>query len=336
MSLTIKSAKDVEEKTWEHYGKDILPKGAVSIIAGQGGAGKSTYMCYLAELLAKEAKVLIVSNEEDAGIIKGRLAEDSPVDIASFSSNEKHLKITNADLLSTLDVYDVVFADSMITFNEGKELNKAGTAESFLSQFVAKVTNTNKSLVFLAHTVKGTANTLKEMISGSERLYSGVRHCKVLLNDRLNHKRYIADAKDNTGLPEDLKYELISGVKPNGATIITELLSTDEDMDKLVYLNSQDAKRKRWDKEMFAKERDNELESEQPPATIRRVVREFKDSTFTPTDLIRKLGNNEYTYFVNKLKDTGDEWCIKSKEGKFVTYHFTEKTLTWLGQHPSE
>ena len=330
MSFSIIDQSQVEPKEYEHYGKNMIPKGCVSIIAGQGGAGKSTFMCYMAERLCTEGKTIVVSNEEDAGVIKGRFKSDSKISIASFSSNADNSKITKEDLLSIIDSFDIIFVDSMITFNAGKDLNKSGTAEAFLSPFVSKVVGTNKSLVFLCHTNKGGGNSLKDMVSGSERVVSGVRHCKVLLNDQINGKRYVADVKDNTGLPEGIKYEVISGKKSEKITVVVELVSTDEDMDKIAYLNSKDAKTKKWDREMFAKSSDEELLKAVPPASIQRVLSSCKGKDITPLYITTQMGNNEYNYFSQQVTKTGEKWVTKTKNGKNVTYHFTEQSLEWL------
>lgn len=327
MSYVIQKQREVNAIVYEHYG-GILPKGCVTIIAGQGSSGKSTLLCYLAEHFSSEAKVVLVSNEEDAGIIRGRLNDDGQVDIISFSANEGHAKITKEDVLEIIDLYDIIFVDSLVTLNGGKDINKSGTAEALLSPFIGKVVGTNKSLVFLHHTNKGGGDSLQDMVSGSERLVSGVRHCRLVLNDRLNNRRFLAMSKDNTGLPLT-NYEIIAAQKTLGCSatiVVTDLVSTTEDMDKIVYMNTRAAKIKLWDKELA------KMEKTDPPAVIQRVLKHFSGRTITPSD-VQELGVNEYKYFSDAVTKNGDKWVVREKANTFVTYKFTEDALDWLTFH---
>lgn len=334
MSFKILELEEIEAKEYEHYGGNMIPKGCLSILAGQGKAGKSTFMCYLAERLYTEGKTVIVSNEEDAGIIKSRFRPHSKVSIVSFSSNPDASKIKKEDLLEIIDSYDIILVDSMITFNEGKDLNKSGTAEAFLAPFISKVVGTNKSIVFLCHTNKGNGNSLKDMISGSERITSGARHCKVLLLDERNGKRFVADVKDNTGLPEGIKYEIVSERKGEKTVIVKELIPTDEDLDKIVYLNSRDAKIKKWNKELFSK--DAKEKKEKLPLSIQRVLKSCGGEEIDPSYVVNELGENERIYFSEQIKKTGNKWVTKTKKGRQVTYHWTEEALEWLREQEDD
>lgn len=334
MSFRILELEEIEAKEYEHYGGNMIPKGCLSVIAGQGKAGKSTFMCYLAERLCTEGKTVIVSNEEDASIIKNRFRSHPKVSVVSFASNPDSSKIKKEDLLKIADFYDIILVDSMVTFNEKRDLNKSGTAEAFLAPFVSKVVGTNKSIVFLCHTNKGNVNSLKDMVSGSERVTSGVRHCKVLIWDERNGKRYVEDVKDNTGLPEGIKYEIISEKKSEKTVVVKELIPTDEDLDKIVYLNSRDAKIKRWNKELFSK--DIKEKKEEPPLSIQRVLKSCDGKEIDPSYIINNLGENEQNYFNLQIKKTGDKWVTRTKDGRQVTYHWTEEAIEWLREQDED
>lgn len=331
MSYRVLSKQEIEPEFYEHY-CGIIPKGGLTMIAGQGGSGKSTFLCWLAEYLSREGKTIIVSNEEDASIISSRLSENANVDIASFSENYEAMKIELSDLFELIDAYDIVLIDSLVTFNEGKDINKAGTAEAFLFPFIAKVVGTNKAVVFLHHTNKGGGNTLQDMVSGSERLVSGVRNCRILINDKMHNRRFFAFSKDNTGL-EEIHYEIISKEKEtkNGAKvwIVDRLVETNEDMDKIAYMNSRNAKIKQWDKEMSAETDKIEPPKETPPSAIARILENAAGEELTPT-MIRGLGGHEYQYFINSVRKTGDKWVVREKNGREVTYKWTERALEWL------
>lgn len=329
MSFRVLKQSEVEPTFYEHYGQ-LIPKGAVSIIAGTGGSGKSTFLCWLASYLSHEGKTVIVSNEEAAGVISSRFELDTDVDIISFSENYDSMKIELSDMEEIIERYDIVLVDSLITFNEGKDINKSGTAEAFLSPFVAKVVRTDKAIVFLHHTNKGGGNSRQDMVTGSERLVSGVRHCDLLVWDKINDRRFFIPAKDNTGL-EGIDYEVFSREKDLGngriIKVVDRLVETKEDVDKIIYLNSRNAKIKQWDKEMFA--RAAEEKAPTPPASIARVLR-FVEGKDTTPDTVKSISENEYKYFNNSVKKTGDEWVVKDKNAGKVTYKWTEKALEWL------
>lgn len=328
--MNLKKVKDTRPISYGYY-DGLIPKGCVTIIAGQGEAGKSTLMCYLAETLSRIAKTIIVSNEEDAGIISGRIRPESDVTIASFSQEDNHRKITPKELLDVINDFDLIFVDSLVTFNEGKDINKSGTAEAFLTPFVAKVVDTNKALVFLHHTNKGGGDTLQDIVSGSERLVSGVRHCKVVINDKLNGRRFLCVAKDNTGMKR-VNLEII-GEKlrlPDGGdmTVIRELVPTPVDIEKIIYMNSRESKRKKWDREIFANAEQDAEQIETPPEIIRLVLMASKGKPVDRYFISEQTGRYQtWNYAVNK---TGNKWVYKTKNGREVTYHFNDLSLEWL------
>lgn len=331
-------AKDVKAEEYEHFGGNLLPKGCLSILAGSGGAGKSVFMCYLAERLCTEGRVAIVSNEEEASKIKTRLSEDAKITIISFSSNPDNSKLTKEDLLDIVDNYDIVFFDSLITISSDGDLNKASSVESLLSPFISKLAGTNKALMILHHTNKGNASSLKDMVSGSERVTSGVRHCKVLIWDERGDRRFLVNVKDNTGLPWGLKYELLSEKRDEKTTVFIDMVPTEEDMDKIVYLNSEKFKIKMWEKEYKEEkkeESDGSTKSQLPPS-LQRVLKSSNGEDITPNDIISNLGEHEYIYFTNQLRRTGNKWVTKTKNGRQVTYHWTEEAIEWLREQDED
>lgn len=315
----------------ENYGyyDGMIPKGCVTIIAGQGASGKSTLMCYLATTLERVAKTLIVSNEEPFGIIASRVGKYSDVDIASFTQQPNNRKITREELIHSLEDYDLVFVDSLITFNGGKDINKSGTAEEFLEPFVRAVANSEKAIVFLHHTNKGGGDSLQDIVSGSERLVSGVRHCKIVINDQMHERRFLCVVKDNTNM-KSANLEIISEelVFPDGGsmTVIKKLVPTTVDMEKIIYENSKASKIKRWDKEIFAERRKGKI-LETPPMSIQKVLLASNGE-----DVDRAFVDNmgAYSAWNSSLSRSGTKWVTKTKVGTRVTYHFTDLAKEWL------
>lgn len=330
--MIINKSGDLPAMSYGYY-DGMIPKGCVTIIAGQGASGKSTLMCYLAETLSRVAKTLIVSNEEDARIISARIRPvEYNVDIASFSQQPDNRKITRDELLQSLEEYDLVFVDSLVTFNDGKDINKSGTAEEFLTPFVRAVANSDKAIVFLHHTNKGGGDSLQDIVSGSERLVSGVRHCKVVINDQMHGRRFLCVVKDNTNM-KTTNLEIISEKirLPDGGdmTVIQELVPTTVDMEKIIYENSKASKIKKWDREIFAEEKARPI-VEEPPESVKRVLLHFGSNDLAMQDVKIELGENEYSYFGAAMKRTGDKWAERMKNGREITYRWTEKALSWL------
>lgn len=328
--MNIAKASDLPSMSYGYY-DGMIPKGCVTIIAGQGASGKSTLMCYLAETLSRVAKTLIVSNEEDARIISARIRSiEHSVDIASFSQQPDNQKITRSDLLQALEEYDLVFVDSLVTFNDGKDINKSGTAEEFLTPFVRAVANSDKAIVFLHHTNKGGGDSLQDIVSGSERLVSGVRHCKVVINDQMHERRFLCVVKDNTNM-KTTNLEIVSEKirLPDGGdmTIIQELVPTTVDIEKIIYENSKASKIKKWDREIFA-ENKKSLRIETPPYQI-RVVLEASNGEEVTTRFIKEQTDN-YQPWLRAVEKTGDKWVEKVKNGRVVAYKWTDLALEWL------
>lgn len=329
--MNTRKVKDVNSESYGYY-DGMIPKGCITIIAGQGASGKSTLMCYLASSLSRNARTLIVSNEEPSGIIAGRINKYCDVTIASFSEQEDCRKITAQEVIDALKDFDLIFVDSLVTFNDGKDINKAGTAEAFLTPFVRAVVGTEKAIVFLHHTNKGGGDTLQDIVSGSERLVSGVRHCKIVINDKIHERRFLCVAKDNTGLPER-NLEIISNriELPDGGDtwVIKDLVPTAVDIEQIIYENSKAAKIKRWDKKMYT-ELKKDATVETPPSSIQRVLSSCKGKDINPSYITTELGSNEYNYFIQQVNRTHDKWVTKTKEGTRVTYHFTDLAKEWL------
>lgn len=336
--MHISRTRDITLENYGYY-DGMIPKGCVTIIAGQGASGKSTLMCYLASTLERVAKTLIISNEEPEGIIASRVGQYSNVGIASFTGQIDNRKLTKDDLLEALEDYDLVFADSLITFNEDKDINKAGTAESFLTPFVRAVANSDRALVFLHHTNKGGGDSLQDIVSGSERLVSGVRHCKVVINDQMHGRRFLCVVKDNTNMrATNLEIIAEKQVFPDGGsmTVVKELVPTTIDMEKIIYENSKASKIRRWDKEIFAETKEQvKTTPPSPPVSIARVLLASNGEDMT-TGKVRALGANEYKYFVTSVRKTGVTWVTKERDSKRVTYKWTPQALAWLNWKSEE
>ena len=209
MDIEFIEGKYIQPKVYDFF-DGIIPKGCVTLLAGQGESGKTTLACYMADTISRNAKVAFFEAEESENYLVSRLDPETSVCVAHLKNGQ--MQFTTESIIKSLEKFDIIFVDSLRSLAGGKDINRASVAEKFLLPFINATKDTEKSIVFLAHTNKGNQDSIQDMISGSERLVSAVRHCKVVINDRLNGRRFLTIAKDNTNAKR-IDYEILSHEK---------------------------------------------------------------------------------------------------------------------------
>lgn len=338
MKLSSKTNKSIRPKAWDFWHLDFIPKGCIVLLVGAGGSGKSTFMSWLAERVCNEqCRVAILSNEEEAGIIAARSDPFSRVTIASRFDEDINRKITTEDIVDTLEDYEVLFVDSLRTVTD-LDLRYSQNVEKAFDPFLKAVSGTNKTIVFLHHPNKGGGDTLQDIVSGSERLVSGVRHCDLTIKDDVGEQRLITVAKTNCFKDDPVanhSFVIVPTTRTleGGETVVvvSKLVPFLGDIEEIIYRNSQKAKQKKWDKKIYA-EMNEGKETEIPPASMQRVLLSCRGKDINPEYITTQIGNNEYNYFTQQIKKTGEKWVTKTKDGKEVTYHFTDLAKEWLEQ----
>lgn len=327
--MKIMDKKDIKPRVYDFF-DGIIPKGCITLLAGQGGSGKTTLACYLADSISYNAKVLFIECEESEHFISARLSPESKVKIAMLEENE--LQYTTEQVLKVLPEFDIIFIDSLRSLAGGKDINKASVAEQFLLPFIKATKGSEKSIVFLAHTNKGSQDSLQDMISGSERLSSGVRHCKIVINDKLSGRRFLTIAKDNTNCdPSD--FEIISNEKTfedqsGSIWVVSRLHKTLVDIEEIIIRNSRKFKEDLVRKKLSL-ENQNKRE-EIIPKSIREVL---LASSGEPVDSTFISLHSKIISWGDALRRTGEIWVTKTRDGRRVTYHWTEKALNWLKEN---
>lgn len=129
--------------------------GSVNLIAGQPGIGKSTLLLQLAELLAKQQKVLYISGEESShqiGLRAKRLGVDnSKLQLATSTSADDI-----ANTISSSD-YDIVIVDSIQTLACEAITSSAGTVSQISNAthlLMAAAKPTNTAVILVGHVTK--------------------------------------------------------------------------------------------------------------------------------------------------------------------------------------
>ena len=225
--ININSISKIEAKEAEFIGKSWLPfpKRAVSLVTAGGGVGKSFLLLQAALRMIDEdnVKVFMWLSEDPVELSKFRyemivnkvLQGDKQkykdnLDIAGSDSETIHFleedrnKISISGLFyqfkAMMKSYDVIILDPLIAMFGGDENNNAH-AKKFINLFSRWATVENKTIIFIHHGTKNTAQS-----RGASAFVDAVRlvyQIELLKDDSETqideHLRLITLAKDNNG-----------------------------------------------------------------------------------------------------------------------------------------
>ena len=225
--INVKSISSIEAKEADFFGKEWLPfpKKAVSLVTAGGGVGKSFLMLQAAMRMIDEAGVNVfmwlsedpveLSRFRFEMIAKNVLQKDfnnygRKLDIAGSDSETIHFLVEERNKLQVsglfyqfkamLKKYDVIILDPLIAMFGGDENNNAH-AKQFINLFSRWATMENKTIIFIHHGTKNTAQS-----RGASAFVDAVRlvyQVEVIKNDESkqieDHLRQITLAKDNNG-----------------------------------------------------------------------------------------------------------------------------------------
>ena len=165
----------------------IFPCGRLSLIAGDGGSGKTYFALYFALLFVKEnpgKTVFLLLAEDDEWTVKRRLERlveqypyldsknrlnihyiaDRDIEVAELDTfSKKIIYREKSELRETIRSYDVSIIDPLVNLLPADE-NDNFSAKEFCKLMKGFVWGTDKSLVFLHHVAKGD---LKDLTSES-------------------------------------------------------------------------------------------------------------------------------------------------------------------------
>lgn len=328
-----KKYQDAKPKTWKFWHADFIPKGCITLLVGEGGSGKSTFMSWLADKISKnDCRVAIVSNEEDLDKLTARANPSTDVTFFARSEEENYKKITQQDILDILPDFDVIFVDSFITICP-IDCRYAQKVEESFDPFIKAVLGTDKSIVFIHHPNKNGGDSLQNIVAGSERMVSVVRHCNLAINDRIGDRRIITVAKSNcfsTSKNHSFIIYATDRVLPDGGVVkvVDYLAPFTEDLEEVLWKNSKRGKEFLYKKNILKE--NNRFERECPPNVIKDILLLSQGEDVNTKFIIENAKISTWFY---ALKNTGEKWIIKIKDGKNVTYHWTDEALDWLENH---
>ena len=225
--VNIKPISSIEAKEADFLGKEWLPfpKKAVSLVTAGGGVGKSFLMLQAAMRMIDEAgvKVFMWLSEDPIELSRFRFEMiakkvlhkdlshyDGKLDIAGSDSETIHFLEEERNKLQVsglfyqfkamLKKYDVIILDPLIAMFGGDENNNAH-AKQFINLFSRWATMENKTIIFIHHGTKNTAQS-----RGASAFVDAVRlvyQVEVIKNSEgeqvEDHLRLITLAKDNNG-----------------------------------------------------------------------------------------------------------------------------------------
>lgn len=199
---------------------DRIPLGSVSIFAGRGGEGKSSFALHLAaqlnhgalegDFLGRRTSVIIAALEDDWGtVMKPRLiAAGADTDrVFKFTVDSTVDQVTRETAVSLpLDVglireaieetsASVVILDPATSLMTG-DMNKREDARRSLDALLQLAQETSCTFVLVVHFGKGTGN-VSEKISGSHALRDAARSVLLFATDEETGQRIVSLDKSN-------------------------------------------------------------------------------------------------------------------------------------------
>lgn len=201
---------------WE----DRIPLGSVSIFAGRGGEGKSSFALHLlAELnhgrlegdfLGRPTSAIVVALEDDWGtVMKPRLVAagadlDSVYKLSVATTMDEVTRETAVSLPLDIDLIrsaveetaaSVIVLDPATSLMAG-DMNKREDARRSLDALLQLAQDTNCTFILVVHFGKGTGN-VSEKISGSHALRDAARSVLLFATDEESGQRVVSLDKSN-------------------------------------------------------------------------------------------------------------------------------------------
>lgn len=204
---------DVEVTPIEWLWKPYIPKGALTLLIGDGGYGKSWLTCALAADLTRGValpgqdavrpqKVLMISAEDGISqVIKPKMILLG-ADMAHIHASDRGFEL-DADsmthLVRNIKEYDVavVFLDPLVVYLGGKvDMFRSNEVRPWLTQLGDVAKNTNTAIVAVHHVRKAGEGNTQHRAMGSADFVNGVRST-LLVDVSKGGQRFMAHVKSN-------------------------------------------------------------------------------------------------------------------------------------------
>jgi len=167
----VKSLKELVDNAHEitYIARPLIPRGALILLTGRGGVGKSLITLHMAHAIAagkpifdsfeaEQAKVLILDNENSPPIYRERvemlgLNPIEVIDIVNFTNYRLDSRggIARLKNLITSGGYSAIFIDNWTTFVARLDENKAAEVSNLLTKLRRLACETNCAIVLIHH-----------------------------------------------------------------------------------------------------------------------------------------------------------------------------------------
>lgn len=194
---------------WEPY----IPRGALTLLMGDGGYGKSWLTCSVAaDLSAGRAlpgsveqapqRILMLGAEDGISeVIKPKM-ELLKANMQNIAASDRGLllnKVMQANLLTLIKSFDstIVFLDPLVVYMGGSiDMFRANETRSVLSLLSEVAKETNTAIVAVHHIRKSRDGTAQNRVMGSADFVNGVRSA-LMVDIGSGGQRYMAHVKSN-------------------------------------------------------------------------------------------------------------------------------------------
>lgn len=207
---------EIEEKAIEWLWYPYIPRGATTLLVGEGGVGKSHIVTDLAAKISRgdnfphekksinrqPGRVLLLSAEDDADkVIKPNLrlagADVRKVFVpekSSFILDDVGIK-SMAEFMSTCQA-TVVFIDPIVAYSGGKmDMFRANEVRAVMGPLSDIARRTNTSVIIVGHTRKNKEGSMQDAASGSSDFVNSVRSTLFVCEDKYGKAMW--NAKNN-------------------------------------------------------------------------------------------------------------------------------------------
>lgn len=193
--------------------KPYIPKGAVTLIAGDGGYGKSWMTCALAADLSQgralpgqpamePQRVLMISAEDGLGEVTRPKMDLLGANMDNIVCSDEGFTITpdtRAHLARIITEFDaaVVFLDPLVVYMGGKvDMFRANETRDMMNLLVEVAKHTKTALVAVHHVRKSGEGSMQNKVMGSADIVNGVRST-LLVDVSKGGQRYMSHVKSN-------------------------------------------------------------------------------------------------------------------------------------------
>lgn len=208
VNLSTVQAKPIQW-LWHPY----IPKGALTILAGDGGYGKSWMTCALAADLSQgrplpgqeplpPQRILMLSAEDDIGEVirpKMDLLQANMGNIEIFDQGFILNEEIRDDLIEAIEKYDaaMVFLDPLVVYMGGKvDMFRANETRAVLNVLREVALRTKVAVVAVHHVRKSGEGSAQNKIMGSADFVNGARST-LLVDISKGGQRYMSHVKSN-------------------------------------------------------------------------------------------------------------------------------------------